>query len=71
MRRYLAKFLHGIADRIYDDERTDRLIVLDEWDIVRCRVDIAADDNHGLDSEFDELPLGWHVHAWRGDEQYK
>lgn len=71
MCRWLARVLHHLANRLYDDERTDRLEVLDEYEIVRCRVDIAGDDTHGLDSEFDELPPGWQVRAWRGGEQYK
>lgn len=59
MRRLLAHMLHRLAARIYNDSHHETLTIIDEWGITRCRVDVSADDSHGIESEFDQLPQGW------------
>ncbi|AYR00075.1 hypothetical protein PBI_NEBKISS_140 [Mycobacterium phage Nebkiss] len=59
MRRFLARFLHHLANRIFDDEHRERIDVLDEYGIQRCRIEIAGDDDHGFDLASNNLPQGW------------
>ena len=59
MRHGLANFLHALANRIYSGEHHDSVEITDEWGICRCRLGIAADETHGVDSEYTLLPEGW------------
>ncbi|AEJ92231.1 hypothetical protein OPTIMUS_175 [Mycobacterium phage Optimus] len=69
MRKWIAKALHRLAVRIHSDEHSERILILDEYEIIRCRVEIAGDDSHGVDSEYDLLPPGWTVQQFRDGEQ--
>ena len=59
MRRGLAAFLRNLADRIHLDDHHSHVEIQDEYGICRCRVDLTTDSHHGIDAEFEELPLGW------------
>lgn len=61
MKRAVAHLLHRLAHSIYNDDRHERIEIVDEWGISRCRVEILVDDSHGVDSEFEQLPSGWVV----------
>lgn len=63
MRRALAHLLHRLAYVIHNDERRQKLEIVDEYGVARCRIEVAADDTHGIASEADELPDGWIVHS--------
>ncbi|ASD50882.1 hypothetical protein SEA_HANNACONDA_169 [Mycobacterium phage Hannaconda] len=72
MRRGLALALHWLALRIYRDEHTERIEITDEYDIVRCRVEVAGDESgHGVDSEYDLLPPGWTMRQFKDGERYR
>ena len=66
MREWIALVLHRLASAIYNDERAELVVVLDEYGICRCRVEVAGDASHGITAEFDELPEGW-VAEWRAE----
>ncbi|AID58963.1 hypothetical protein PBI_GAIA_144 [Mycobacterium phage Gaia] len=61
MRRCLARFLHRIANLVYDDECRENVDVLDEYGIQRCHIEIAGDDDHGFDLASNNLPQGWRL----------
>lgn len=63
MKAWLASRLHALANRLYSDERTERVEVHDEYDICRCRI-----ETHGIDRTSSNLPEGWHL--WVDEEQY-
>jgi len=67
MRHGLANFLHALANRIYSAEHHDLVEIVDEYENCRCRLGIAADETHGVDSEFVQLPAGWEIHSRRED----
>lgn len=67
MRVWLAHRLHGVARWLYNDTHTERVTVIDEYGICRCRIEIAGDDSHGISAEFIALPDGW-VCETRGNE---
>lgn len=59
MRRGIAHFLRALANRIHSDDHHDTVEVIDSYGICRCRLGIAADETHGVDSEYTLLPEGW------------
>lgn len=61
MRRALAALLHRFADRIYNDDFNIEVEIVDEYGISRCRVDVRADDSHGVDGATAQLPVGWEL----------
>lgn len=63
MRRAVAHLLHRLAHSIYNDDRQQWLVITDEYGLSRCRIEVSADDSHGIESEADELPDGWSAHC--------
>lgn len=62
MRKWFAWQLRKLAFWIYNGEYTEKVEVLDEYGICRCRVEIAGDEyQHGVDNTFEQLPSGWEL----------
>jgi len=65
MRHALANSLRRLANWIHNDEHHDTVEIVDEWSVCRCRLGIATDETHGVDSEFTLLPDGWRLESHR------
>ena len=63
MRHALANSLRRLANWIHNDEHHDTVTIVDEWGNCRCRLGIAADESHGVDSEYIQLPNGWELRS--------
>lgn len=69
MRRALAILLHRLADFIYNDDFREAVVIVDEYGISRCHVDVRADDSHGVDGATAQLPVGWELTV-TGEQQW-
>ena len=60
MRKELARFLRGCARRLHDPDHLERVEVIDEYDICRCRLRVVTDDSiHTVEATLIQLPEGW------------
>lgn len=57
--QWFAEALHRLATRIHNDGHKELVEIKDEYQVCRCRIEVAGDDLHGVDATFVELPPGW------------
>src|SRR6184192_772285 len=57
VRKALAHQLHRLAERIDHENRTETVLVEDEYGICRCKFEIKGDDFHGVGVEVVTLDL--------------
>lgn len=76
MKRGIAESLHWLATRIHSGEHKEFIEIRDEYDVLRCRVELVGDDHHGVDAAFVRLPSGWdcfvvgNTHDFRRSDAY-
>jgi len=59
MRRWLAGLLRWLVWRLHDDDHREVVSIVDEYDILRCQIEVMGDGRHGVDAIFVCLPVGW------------
>ena len=59
MRKALAALLQRMATILYCDNHEERIEVVDEYGICRCRLSIITDDVHVVEATHISLPQGW------------
>lgn len=69
--RWLAELLHWLATRIHKGDHKEFIEIRDEFDIIRCRIEVMGDDHHGVDATFVRLPQGWDCLVLGNTHDYK
>ena len=71
MRKWTAEILLRLATWVHNGNHTEQIEIHDEYGVLRCRVELAGDEHHGVDAALFRLPAGWNYSVLGNTHDFK